>query len=37
MGKYLLINLKQAPVKPIHETVVLWKNFTVENIDRSVE
>lgn len=37
VGQYLLINLKQAPVKQIDETVVSWKNFTVKNADRSVE
>lgn len=34
---YLLINVKQAPVKQIDEIVVSWNNFTVKNIDRSVE
>lgn len=34
---YLLINVKQALVKQIDETVVSWNNFTVKNIDRSVE
>lgn len=33
----LITKVKQAPVKHMDEIVAPWKNFTVKNIDRSVE